>query len=102
MKTRTARNLAIAALFLGMPISVLAGVLKSGYIMCSSEEALDEGIQLVIQRKTDMLRSIGCYPTQDSLEGVVVDRGFMTSRVRIRFPSGDSASVWVPSEAIAK
>lgn len=79
-----------------------AGVLKSGYIMCTAKDALDDGIQLVIQNKTSMLQSIGCYPTVSSFDGAVLDHGFMTSKVLLKMPTGESIPVWVPSEALAK
>jgi hypothetical protein len=81
---------------------VTAGVLKPGYLMCISKEALDDGTQLILQNKTDMLRSIGCWPTVGSVDGAVLDRGFMTSKVLLKLPAGESIPVWVPSEALAK
>lgn len=79
-----------------------AGVLKSGYIMCTTEQALHDGIQLVIQNKVSMLRSIGCYSTVSSFDGAILDRGFMTSKVLLQMPTGESVPVWVSSEALAQ
>jgi hypothetical protein len=79
-----------------------AGVLNDGYIMCLSEESLKQSFTLLQAKHYDMLKDIGCFPTSSTLDGVVVDRGILTSGVRIRIPSGGSAVVYVPSEAIAR
>lgn len=88
-------------LWLATPSSY-AGVLKDGYVMCASKEALDDSVTLISQGKSGMLRGIGCYPTKSALDGAVLDRGFMTSKVLLKFPSGETATVYVPSEALSR
>ncbi|CAM3721621.1 ankyrin repeat domain-containing protein [Bordetella tumulicola] len=78
------------------------GLLRDGYIMCESERALNDGTQLIIQGKRGLLGSVGCYSTLATFDGAVLKKGLTRSEVLLRFPSGDSARVWVQSEALSK
>lgn len=93
-------RVATFGLVCALPLTTQAGVLKDGYIMCSSRKALDDGIQLTIKGRRDLWESVGCYSTSSRIDGVVMDRGFKTSEVLLRFTSGETARVWVPSEAL--
>lgn len=102
MKWLTKMRLVAAPVGLWLPLAVMAGVLNDGYIMCSTKSGLDEGSRLVLDGKLHMLQSVGCYRTSSKFDGEVTDFGIMTSQVRLRFPSGESARVWVHTEALKK
>lgn len=87
---------------IGYAASAQAGVLNDGYIMCLSKQALDESYSILQAGKYGMLKEIGCFPTSSAVDGVVVDRGFLTSTVRIVIPGSGTALVHVPSEAVRR
>lgn len=104
MKTKYTHllKLTLVTTAIALTIPASAGILKSGHLMCTSKNGLESGIQLMIEGKTNMLRSVGCYLSEDGLNGTVINRGVTTSKVMLQFPNGESAIVWVSTEALSR
>ena len=74
---------------------------KSGYVGCITEDALDEFITAAVNDDERHMRTlIGavCLPI-GGLEFSMVDRGFLTSEIRV-YTSQGSIRVFTPSEAV--
>jgi hypothetical protein len=79
------------------------GLLRTGYIMCVSEDALSKSHALRKSGRMDMLHDIGCVGTSREHDAVLTDWGFAVSEVRVK-PNGGGTSraFFVASEALVK
>jgi hypothetical protein len=79
------------------------GLLRTGFIMCVSEDALSKSHALRKSGRMDMLHDIGCVGTSRDHDAVLTDWGFAVSEVRVK-PNGGGASraFFVASEALVR
>jgi hypothetical protein len=87
-----------------IPMLASAKSLNAGYVGCISKEALDEFTQASVRKdERGMKYLIGkkCVFTAQlaSAEMSVLDRGFVTSKVRV-YVGNDALELYVPSEAV--
>lgn len=75
--------------------------IRGSYVGCTTENALDEFTMAAVnrdRRQMEALIGVSCLPI-NGLEYSVVDRGFITSEIRV-YVGSDSIRVFTPSEAL--
>ncbi|MFD2741477.1 hypothetical protein ACFSUD_18040 [Sulfitobacter aestuarii] len=95
------KGLQIAAILAVLGAPAMAERANGGYVGCITEDALDEFITAAVNddnRQMQALLGVSCMPI-GGLEYSMVDRGFMTSEIRVYTGQG-SVRLFTPSEAV--
>lgn len=95
------RMLIAGTLSLLMVATAQAQTTKGSYAACLTEAKLDEATRAINKRDQRWFESIGgCVITKAGLNVRVIERGWLTSKVRIFTPDGNSLIMYTPSENI--
>ena len=104
MQTSIFAIVLVAILVLPVLAWARSGTIKSDYVGCLSENALDEFIGAAVEKDYRQMQVLVEARLCFSLKGreySTVDVGFVTSKIRV-YAGGGSVVLYVPTEAIRK